>query len=407
METIKSYMRHNKRLYACAIDASKAFDKVARELLWYKLIKCDKLRSEKWLIRLLINYYKQSKACVENNGMRSRIFTTTRGVKQGGSLSPFLFAIYFNEMILELVNLNIGAKLGNIIISIIVYADDIMLVASSKTELQLMLDVITEYGTKYEVKFNPNKTVYTVFNNNTYKSIWEREVDMNIDLKLSNENIKFEHKFKYLGVMIDSTLSAESHIDTRLEAYEARLKLLNKCGLYNLDCKVDYRSFLLNAYAKPILMYGLELFSLSDTQIKKIASKLNNRLKVMYNLSTKLKSTEICLAHKIIPLEDQINLTKLQLYTRLYVNIYTREVLEMVKIESNELFINDSFINDIINITKSKTSNLLELYKICGIHISEVRSRYKNLMKSNEIEAIKYLLENDGKDDLEIILLAF
>jgi hypothetical protein len=339
--------------------------------------------------------------------MRSKIFKTTRGFKQGGSLSPFLFAIYFNDMITEIANLNVGALLANSLINILVYADDIMLVAGSRLDLQKMLDVITNYGNNYEVKFNPNKTVYTIFNNNIYKTSWEKLIDSKVTLKLSEEKIKFEQKFKYLGIIIDSNINVESHLDSRYEAYESRLKLLSKCGLYNSDCKVDYRAMLLNTYAKPILLYGLELFTLNDSQLKKTCSKLNNRLKVMYDLSTRLKSSEICIAHKLIPLEDQLHLTKLQLYVRFYTNVYTREILELIRLESNSNFINNSFINEIIKLTKSNSSDLLELYKACGKQISDIKSMYKVLMNSDEINHIKWLLDNKHKEELEIILLAF
>jgi hypothetical protein len=354
-----------------------------------------------------MNYYKCSKSCVENNNMRSFTFNTTRGVKQGGSLSPFLFAIYFNEMITKVVSLNLGALLGNSLVNIIVYADDILLVADCRTSLQSMLDIITQYGNDYEVKFNPSKTVYTIFNNSTYKTTWEKDVDSLVILNLSAEPIMFETKFKYLGVLIDSNNNVTSHLEGRFESFENRLRLLNKCGIYNMDCSVNYRSYLLNSYAKPILLYGLELFQLNATQVKNLENKLNNRLKVMYDLSTRLKSTELLLAHRIIPLDEQIKLTKLQLYARLFANQYTREILDLVRQESSNLFVNNSLINDIIVLTGSKSSNLIELYNLCGKQISEQKTYYKNLMNSEEINHVRWLLDNKHKNDLEILLLAF
>ena len=174
-----------------------------------------------------------------------------------------------------------------------------------------------------------------------------------------------------------------------------------------MDCSVNYRSYLLNSYAKPILLYGLELFQLNATQVKNLENKLNNRLKVMYDLSTRLKSTELLLAHRIIPLDEQIKLTKLQLYARLFANQYTREILDLVRQESSNLFVNNSLINDIIVLTGSKSSNLIELYNLCGKQISEQKTYYKNLMNSEEINHVRWLLDNKHKNDLEILLLAF
>ena len=122
------------------------------------------------MVRLLVNYYANSMACVENNGMRSRIFRTTRGVKQGGCLSPFLFAIYFNDMVTEIIELGLGVSFNNLLIDILLYADDILLVSESKTNMLSMLNVMSNFGINNEIKFNPNKTVYTIFNSKLKKT---------------------------------------------------------------------------------------------------------------------------------------------------------------------------------------------------------------------------------------------
>ncbi len=46
-------------------------------------------------------------------------FDTTRGVKQGDYLSPTLFGIYINYLVVELNSCDLGVKLGDIKISIL------------------------------------------------------------------------------------------------------------------------------------------------------------------------------------------------------------------------------------------------------------------------------------------------
>jgi len=65
-------------VFVCAIDASKAFDKVNRSKLWLELLKSV----DKPIVKLLINYYDQSQSFVQNNLDISSIFITTIGVKQ-------------------------------------------------------------------------------------------------------------------------------------------------------------------------------------------------------------------------------------------------------------------------------------------------------------------------------------
>ena len=43
----------------------------------------------------------------------SSYFSISNGVKQGGVLSPILFTIYIDNLILQSRKLNIGCKIGN------------------------------------------------------------------------------------------------------------------------------------------------------------------------------------------------------------------------------------------------------------------------------------------------------
>ena len=61
----------------------------SQDVLWLKLR--EKVGDE--ITRSLMNYYSSSNAYVLNEDKKSSNFKTTIGIKQGGSLSPKLFAI--------------------------------------------------------------------------------------------------------------------------------------------------------------------------------------------------------------------------------------------------------------------------------------------------------------------------
>ena len=78
------------------IDFSKAFDTIDRETLYGKLKQCN--ISSKFL-NLIKNMYSQLKCQVRTTEGMSECFSQDKGVLQGESLSPTLFASYINELV--------------------------------------------------------------------------------------------------------------------------------------------------------------------------------------------------------------------------------------------------------------------------------------------------------------------
>ena len=59
------------------------------------------------------------------------MFCLLRVVRQGGVLSPYLFAVYVNDIIAGVEGLNVGCVMCFVLMCIILYADDILLLAPS------------------------------------------------------------------------------------------------------------------------------------------------------------------------------------------------------------------------------------------------------------------------------------
>ena len=76
------------------------------------------------------------------------------GFRQGGLLSPALFAIYMDEVIKRLKASKLGCCANGVYYGCLVYADDIMLISHSLQVMQRMLDLFGTFSVDLEVKFN-------------------------------------------------------------------------------------------------------------------------------------------------------------------------------------------------------------------------------------------------------------
>lgn len=88
-------LNKNERLYCAFVDFTKAFDFVVRDILWFKLIKLG-IRGK--MFNIVKSIYNNVKSRVKHDNTLSDLFTCNIGVRQGECLSPFLFAMYVNNL---------------------------------------------------------------------------------------------------------------------------------------------------------------------------------------------------------------------------------------------------------------------------------------------------------------------
>ena len=107
------------------------------------------------MYNLIASLYSNAMACVKISNYKTSIFDITSGVKQGDTLSPTLFSMFINDLVVDVKNLNSGVVAGGINVSILLYADDIVLIAPNENCLQKQLNVVNDWCKKMEDGFKP------------------------------------------------------------------------------------------------------------------------------------------------------------------------------------------------------------------------------------------------------------
>ena len=112
--------------------------------------------------RVVKNLYKKVSSCVRLGEEKTEWFSLDVGLRQGCILSPVLFSIFIDGLAAEVKKIG-GAKYGELVLSLLLFADDIVLVAESEKQMQEMLDVVYKYSQKNRFKFNKDKCKIMIF----------------------------------------------------------------------------------------------------------------------------------------------------------------------------------------------------------------------------------------------------
>jgi hypothetical protein len=315
-ETIVHHREAGKPVFACAIDASKAFDKVNRVALFQKLIS----RTHPQIWRILKTYYNDSIAFVDSNGKTSNAFKTTIGVKQGGPLSPKLFSIYIEDLIAELEKENLILKIDNINTGVVLFADDIIILCKSKEDLNKALRICDDYGVKYEIKYNPDKTKYMIFGS-------KKQQQEESNIVLSGKKLEKVSCIRYLGVMINSYLSNVDHLKERKHKLLKATYLLNRIGIRNPKLRPYLKGFLYKTYCRQIMYYGLENYPLTKKELSNTQTTEGIIIKRFLNLNKKSRTTKLLHALYIEPTAHTILKQKLLFIKRLMNNDFTKNLI--------------------------------------------------------------------------------
>jgi len=94
---------------------------------------------------------------VRINDTISEPISVTTGVKQGCLLSPTLFNLFINGLIEEIKKLGLGVKCGELILALLMFADDIALMAETEEDLQCMLNALHSWCECWLLRINISK----------------------------------------------------------------------------------------------------------------------------------------------------------------------------------------------------------------------------------------------------------
>ena len=218
-ETIRYYNRAKTPLYLVSLACQKAFDKLWRAGLFYKLIGL----TDDITWRAIVSYYSKSKIMVKMSKLVSECFGITEGVKQGGVLSSFLFNFFLDKMIERCLERKIGAKIASFNVSIVAYCDDVVLMSPTIHHLNILLEICHAYSIEWKLQYNQKKSTFMVFDVNQYATA---------SPSMNGVRIERQDSMIYLGLPLGDDAFISEFFDKNMSKSERSLY-----SLYGLGCR--------------------------------------------------------------------------------------------------------------------------------------------------------------------------
>ena len=249
-----------KKVHVSFLDLQKAYDSVDRQVLWSKL---RKLGIGGKFLDSIISLYSGDFVTSTVNGVSTNPVYLGRGLRQGCSLSPLLFALYIVDMSRDLVASNLGVILKKICIYVLFFADDVALIARTPEGLRKLHHIMQKHCRDLNMKLSTSKSKVMSSCSDAWELFEEDEIIGCLEKVLN---------FRYLGV------------ETSLHPYQAakamRKRATQISNRYKGACLriardgpdiVDLAASLWTSIAIPSMLYGCETVPFTNKALLEIS----------------------------------------------------------------------------------------------------------------------------------------
>ena len=255
----------NKKVHMAFFDISKAYDTVDRDLLWRRMAA---LGFGGQFLGTLKSIYSGDSVQCEVNGLKTRPVFLRRGLRQGCSLSPMLFNIYISALGNDLTVSDEGFQVGNICVSGLFFADDLVVLARSREGLLRLMALVKRHADWLRLTLNTERNKSEVLAQvGEAGDSWD-VINSSGEVEISLKQVL---EYKYLGTQVYSSM-ARTAVEKVKQCIAKAHKYKGSCIYISRDGP-DVVDMILATWcniAVPSILFGCEMIPFSETAIKEI-----------------------------------------------------------------------------------------------------------------------------------------
>ncbi|KAJ8935859.1 hypothetical protein NQ318_015970 [Aromia moschata] len=216
--------------------------------------------------------------------MQSEQFLVMEGIRQGGVLSPVLFNLVMDDVIKETRGKTSKLYMGHrnlepVWISECAFADDILVLARSDTELKKNLNIWNEKLKERKLKLNVSKT----------KIMTGGRPDIAVNVELNGDKVEQVSTMKYLGVHIESQGYQDQEINARIQSASNMFHSMKSSFIGKKEVSIKTKMSVYNSIYVPILIFGCESWVLNQKHKSMVQSMDMKYLRKVLGITRKDK----------------------------------------------------------------------------------------------------------------------
>ena len=268
-EILASRRERGRPTYVTYIDVRKAYDTVWREQAYVRIHDAG-VRGKLW--RQLQAMHADLRRSVRHPLGESDPYDVERGVAQGAVESPWVYSAlnFIDGLVQELKAAGLGIWIAGEQVPILLYADDMVLLAATQDELEKMMDIATDFAYRNRFEYNGDKSGVMAFN----VTAAARAACKARDWRLSGEKVEVKSKYTYLGTVTQVDGSSWSdQINSAIK--KAKRRSADLLWVCRSDRGIRPRTAvtLWQALVRPLLEYSSELWGGAVTKAQTKAAE--------------------------------------------------------------------------------------------------------------------------------------
>ncbi|XP_068993226.1 golgin subfamily A member 6-like protein 24 [Neodiprion pinetum] len=239
-------------MVAFFVDLKVAFDSVNRKVLWETM---ERRGVREGLRVRMEELYKQTKSRVRSGGKVREAFWTARGVRQGCPLSPHVFNLLLADLEEEMGR---GRRVGGVELAgsrvcTLAYVDDIVSLAESEEEMEVMIRKSERYMDRKRLTVNVGKSKIMRFRKGGDRR-------KNIDWRWKGKKIEEVKEFSYLGYRVKCNGGQEAQVKERVRKAGVVMRQVWGIGKRRFGRDWEKRIWLFDRLVWTVLEYASEIW---------------------------------------------------------------------------------------------------------------------------------------------------